>query len=481
MSVFSFRSLPGSIVLSACLVILFQGCSSDTVSEPEKRSPNIVLILADDLGYGDIGPLGQTQIQTPQLDRMAREGTLFTQFYAGATVCAPSRSVLMTGLHTGHTPVRGNAGPDIQTLNPDDFTVAEMLQNRGYKTGLIGKWGLGDEGNTGRPNDQGFDYFFGYLNQVHAHNFYPEFLWRNEEKVTLPNKVDRAERGYGGFVGGVAREREAYSHDLFIDEALAFIDQHREQPFFLYLPLTIPHANNEADRVDWAHGMEVPEYGIYESMDWPDEQKGTAAMITRMDTGIGQILDALQAHNLDGDTIVIFTSDNGPHAEGGNDPDFFDSNGPLRGIKRDLYEGGIRVPTIFWGPSYVKAGVTQSHIGYFGDFFATAAEWSGGAVPDSLDSISLAPVLAGHDGMQQAHDYLYWEFYERESSQAVRKGPWKAIRIPIFTGEIQLYNLTEDIGETTDVADAHPDIVVEMAQIMVTAHTPDDRWKPRQP
>lgn len=481
MSVFSFRSLPGRIVLSACLVALLQGCSSDTVSGPEKRSPNIIFILADDLGYGDIGPLGQTQIQTPRLDRMAREGALFTQFYAGATVCAPSRSVLMTGLHTGHTPVRGNAGPEIQTLSPDDFTVAEMLQDQGYTTGLIGKWGLGDEGNAGRPNDQGFDYFFGYLNQVHAHNFYPEFLWRNEEKVTLPNKVDRAERGYGGFVGGVARERKAYSHDLFIDEALAFIDQHREKPFFLYLPLTIPHANNEADRVDWAHGMEVPDYGIYESTDWPDEQKGTAAMITRLDTGIGQILDALQTHELDDDTVVIFTSDNGPHAEGGNDPDFFDSNGPLRGIKRDLYEGGIRVPTIFWGPSYVRAGVTQGHIGYFGDFFATAAEWSGGAAPDNLDSISLVPVLAGHTDVQQVHDYLYWEFYERESSQAVRKGPWKAIRIPLFTGEIQLYNLTEDIGEKTDVAYAHPDIVAEMAQIMATAHTPDDRWKPRQP
>lgn len=481
MSVFSSRSLPGSIALSACLVVFLQSCTPGTAPSPQKRSPNIILILADDLGYGDIGPFGQQQILTPRLDRMAHEGTLFTQFYAGATVCAPSRSVLMTGLHTGHTPVRGNAGPEIQTLRPDDLTVAEMLQGQGYATGLIGKWGLGDEGNTGRPNDQGFDYFFGYLNQVHAHNYYPEFLWRNEEKVMLSNKVALAEAGYGGFVGGVAREREVYSHDLFIDEALDFIDQHKNRSFFLYLPLTIPHANNEADRVDWAHGMEVPDYGGYASADWPDEQKGMAAMITRMDAGIGQILDALQAHSLDKDTIVIFTSDNGPHAEGGNDPAFFDSNGPLRGTKRDLYEGGIRVPTIFWGPGYVKAGETQAHIGYFGDFFATAAEWSGGSAPDNLDSISLVPVLSANEQVQQNHEYLYWEFYEQASSQAVRKGPWKAVRVPMFTGEIQLYDLINDIGETTDVSALQPDKVAEMAQIMAAAHTPDERWRPRQP
>ncbi len=449
--------------------------------------PNIVFILVDDLGYGDLGCYGQQVILTPRLDRMASEGMRFTDFYAGNTVCAPSRSVLMTGQHMGHTHVRGNAsGPDMskQSLRDQDVTVAEVLKSAGYATALCGKWGLGDDapgGRSGLPNRQGFDYFYGYLNQVHAHNYYPEFLWRNEEKVMLPNEVALAETGYGGFIGGVAREREAYSHDLFINEALDFIDQHKNRSFFLYLPLTIPHANNEADRVDWAHGMEVPDYGAYTLTDWPSEQKGMAAMITRMDAGIGQIMDALQAHNLDKDTIVIFTSDNGPHAEGGNDPDFFDSNGPLRGTKRDLYEGGIRVPTIFWGPGYVKAGETQEHIGYFGDFFATAAEWSGGSAPDNLDSISLVPVLSGSDQVQQNHEYLYWEFYERGGKQAVRKGPWKAVRVPMFTGEIQLYNLVDDIGETTDVAAQHPDRVAEMAQIMAAAHTPDERWRPRQP
>lgn len=464
------------LLLIVTVVLLTMGC--ENVPADTARPPNIILILADDLGYGDVGVFGQERIETPTLDRMAAEGIRFTQFYAGATVCAPSRSVLMTGLHNGHTRVRGNAGPQIQTLLPEDATIAELLKERGYATALIGKWGLGDEGNTGRPNDQGFDYFFGYLNQVHAHNFYPEFLWRNEERVPLPNVVERADAGYGGFTGGVATEKVAYSHDLFVDEAAGYIRSHAEEPFFLFLALTIPHANNEADRVDWAHGMEVPDYDRYADTDWPEEQKGLAAMITRMDSGIGTVLDELTASGIDDRTIVIFSSDNGPHAEGGNDPDFFDSNGPLRGIKRDLYEGGIRVPTIAWGPEIVPGGLVSDHIGYFGDFMITFADLAGLPEPVAHDGVTLVPVLTGNEEVQPAHDYLYWEFYERGSAQAVRMGKWKGVRVPMFEGELELYDLETDIGEEDNVAADHPDVVEEILQIMEDAHVPDSNWVP---
>ena len=466
-----------SFVLVLPLLVL--GSCVESTPEPAPgpdRPPNIILILADDLGYGDLGSFGQAEIKTPELDRMAAEGILFTDFYAGSTVCAPSRSVLMTGLHTGHTPVRGNADREIQTLAPDDLTVAEVLRRHGYATGLFGKWGLGDEGNTGRPNDQGFDEFFGYLNQVHAHNYYPEFLWRNEERVELTNEVELAPAAYMDFHGGVAREREQYSHDLILDEALDFIERRREEPFFLFLALTIPHANNEADRVDWAHGQEVPDYGRYVDRDWPEVQKGTAAMISRMDEGIGRLRDRLQELGIDRETVVFFSSDNGPHAEGGNDADFFDSNGPLRGIKRDLYEGGIRVPMIAWGPGLVSSGLTSRHVGYFGDFMATAAELAGAEIPEGLDSVSLVPVLTGRPEEQGRHEFLYWEFYEHGSAQAVRAVRWKAVRQPAFTGEIQLFDLEADIGEANDVADQHPDVVAKMRTIMNQAHVPDPHW-----
>jgi arylsulfatase A-like enzyme len=473
------RALELSVLVLPILVLGSCGESPPEPAPVPDRPPNIILILADDLGYGDLGSYGQAEIQTPELDRMAAEGVRFTDFYAGSTVCAPSRSVLMTGLHMGHTPVRGNADREIQTLAPDDLTVAEVLQSHGYATGLYGKWGLGDEGNTGRPNDQGFDEFFGYLNQVHAHNYYPEFLWRNEGRVELANEVELAPEAYMDFHGGVARKREQYSHDLILDEALGFIERKRAQPFFLFLALTIPHANNEADRVDWAHGQEVPDYGRYADKDWPEEQKGTAAMISRMDEGIGRLRDRLEELGIDRETVVLFSSDNGPHAEGGNDPAFFDSNGPLRGIKRDLYEGGIRVPLIAWGPGFVPSGITSDHIGYFGDFIATAAELAGTEVPEGLDSVSLAPVLSGRSEDQEQHEFLYWEFYEHGSAQAVRADHWKAVRRPAFTGEIQLFDLEADIGEVDDIADQHPDVVAHMSAIMKGAHVPDPRWIPR--
>ena len=320
--------------------------------------PNLIFIMADDLGYGDLGCYGQKLIKTPRLDQMAQEGMKFTRFYAGCTVCAPSRSVLMTGQHMGHTHVRGNAGGDMnrQSLRDQDFTVAEAFKMAKYSTALIGKWGLGEVAQEGHPLKQGFDYFYGYLNQVHAHNFYPEFLWRNREKHILANIVQPVSKNSrAGFIGGAATKRVDYSHDLFAKEALDWIRKNKNNPFFLYLPLTIPHANNEGSRL-FGDGAEVPDYGIYEKKDWPKQDKGQAAMITRMDKDVGHILDLLESLNIAKNTLVIFTSDNGPHNEAKHNPERFAPSGPLRGMKRTLTEGGIRMPTIAWQPDTVAKG-----------------------------------------------------------------------------------------------------------------------------
>ena len=467
--------------ISILLTFLISQCTSPGTEQtqttaPPDRKPNIIFILADDLGYGDLGCFGQEQIQTPRLDQMAAEGLRFTQHYAGSTVCAPSRSVLMTGLHTGHTPVRGNAGPDIQTLQANDVTIAEALKQAGYTTGLMGKWGLGDEGNTGHPNDQGFDEFFGYLNQVHAHNYYPEFLWHNKEKVELQNVVEPAPQSYGGFTGGVATERVDYSHDLVAEEALQFIENHQDTSFFLYLALTIPHANNES-RHSEEHGLEVPDYGIYADKDWPEVEKGFAAMVMRMDKDVGRVLDQLKELGIAENTIVIFSSDNGPHREGDHDPNFFNDNGPLRGTKRDLYEGGIRVPAIAWWPGIIAAGSETDYVSAFWDFFPTACEIAGTGIPEHVDGISMLPSLRGQE--QPTHEYLYWEFLEQGGKQAVRMGNWKGVKLDVKENPdapIELYNLAEDLEETTNMADQYPDIVAQMQKIMQEAHTPDEDW-----
>jgi uncharacterized sulfatase len=298
---------------------------------------NIIFIMADDLGYGDLGCFGQELIKTPELDRMAREGMKFTRFYSGSTVCAPSRSVLMTGQHMGHTHVRGNAGGDMmrQSLRDEDITVAEKLKEAGYHTALIGKWGLGEMNQPGHPMKQGFDYFYGYLNQVHAHNFYPEFLWRNLKKHKLSNIVEPVSKtSRAGFIGGAATKRVEYSHDLFAEEALSWIKKNQDNPFFLYLPLTIPHANNEGSRL-FGDGAEVPEYGIYEKMDWPKQDKGQAAMITRMDKDVGRILNLLKTLKIADNTLVLFTSDNGPHNEARHNPERFQSSGSAQGDEKN--------------------------------------------------------------------------------------------------------------------------------------------------
>ena len=346
--------------------------------------PNIVFIMADDLGYGDLGCYGQKVIQTPNIDRLAGEGMRFTSCYAGSTVCAPSRCALMTGLHTGHARVRSNARVP---LEPDDVTVAEVLKSAGYATGIVGKWGLGEPETTGIPTQQGFDTWFGYLNQAHAHNYYPDYLWRNEERVPLDNVVE----------DGVASKKVTYSADRFEHEALDFLEQHQEDRFFLYYAATLPHANNEAGK----QGMEVPSDQPYADRDWPQAQKNHAAMITYLDKQVGTLLDKLAELGLEKNTIVFFTSDNGPHREGGADPQFFHSSGPLRGFKRALYEGGIRVPMIVRYPGKIRAGSTNDTPWAFWDVLPTLAELAGGEAPAAIDGISMVPTPPGRIGRGQ--------------------------------------------------------------------------------
>ena len=431
--------------------------------------PNIIFVLADDLGYGDLGCYGQKQIQTPSTDRLAAEGMRFTDHYAGTTVCAPSRCSLMTGRHTGHTYVRGNR--EIQPMGqlplPEGtVTLAKVLKNAGYTTALIGKWGLGGPGSTGTPNKQGFDYFFGYLCQRHAHNYYPEFLFRNDQRVPLKNKVP------GGRLDGtgVAMERVEYSPELMEQEALRFIEHNSKRPFFLYFAATLPHANGEAGK----KGMEVPDYGIYADKDWPEPQKGHAAMITWLDRSVGRLVQKLKDLGIEDNTIVFFTSDNGPHREGGADPKFFHSSGPLRGIKRDLYEGGIRVPLIARWPGRVKAGVVTDHASAFWDFLPTLGELAGVESPAGADGISMLPTLFGRPDRQKKHELLYWEFHEGGSIQAVRMDRWKAVR-PVGK-PLELYDLQSDCGETDNVADNHPDIVAKIEKYLTMARTESEFW-----
>lgn len=442
-----------------------------SMAETAPARPNIIFVLADDLGYGELGCFGQEKIQTPYLDRMASEGMKLTSFYAGSTVCAPSRCVLMTGKHTGRARVRGNGwGP----LEPEDVTVAEILKRADYRTALCGKWGIGEEGTTGVPNKQGFDFFYGYLNQRHAHNYYPTYLWRNGEREALPNVPETEDKVGGGW----AREAVAYSHDRIMTEALQWLAEAPEKPFFLYLALTIPHANNERNR-GLGDGQEVPDYGIYEDKPWSRPNKGQAAMITRMDRDMGRLFAKLEELEIDEDTLVIFTSDNGHHREGGNDPEFFDANGPLRGMKRDLYEGGIRVPTIARWPGKIRPGSAWMAPAYFGDFLATVCELTQQEVPEGLQSISFLPALLGNLEDQRRHDYFYWEFHERQGKQAVRFGDWKAIRQPFGNGPIELYDLSRDWGEGTNRAEQRPDLVRRAEELMEEAHVPDPRMKAR--
>jgi arylsulfatase A-like enzyme len=436
--------------------------------------PNIIFILADDLGYGDLGCYGQKEIATPNIDRIAAEGMRFTDHYAGSTVCAPSRCSLMTGLHTGHCWIRGNA---LIPLRPSDVTVAELLKKAGYTTGIIGKWGLGEAGTTGIPNKKGFDYWFGYLNQRHAHNYYPEFLWRNQEKIAVLGNQLPSESSVEDRIGGWGRsvKQTTYSDDLFTKEALAFVEQNQDKPFFLYLAYTVPHANNEAGQ----NGMEVPSLGQYADKDWPPPQKGHAAMITRMDGDIGKLMAKLKELGIDDNTLVMFSSDNGPHKEGGGDPNFFKSSGPLLGYKRDLYEGGIRVPMLARWPGKIKAGSVTSHTSAFWDFLPTCCELVGIETPKGTDGISILPTLLGQPEKQKKHEFLYWEFHEQGKKQAVRTGDWKGIRLNVAKnpdGPIELYNLKADIDEQKNIATEHTEVTEKIKEFLKAARTPSENW-----
>jgi arylsulfatase A-like enzyme len=430
--------------------------------KPGPRPPNIIFILADDLGYGDLGVYGQKRIKTPTLDKMAAEGIRFTQCYAGTTVCAPSRSALMTGQHTGHTRVRGN---NAYPLQAEDVTVAEVLKRAGYSTGLFGKWGLGLENTTGTPTQKGFNEFVGFLSQTLAHDYYPTSIWRNE--TTL--KID----------ANTNDQKRTYIHDQFTLGAMNFIRLSKDGPFFLYLSYTIPHANNELGRAK-GNGMEVPTDEPYSNETWPQPEKNKAAMITRMDRDIGRVLDTLKALKLDTNTVVFFTSDNGPHKEGGVDPVFFNSSGPLRGIKRDLYEGGIRVPMIVRWPGTIKAGQVSDFPWAFWDFLPTAAEIAGitEKPPPTIDGQSILPTLLGKP--QKPHEFFYWEFHEKGSKQAVRMGDWKAVRLATDK-PLELYNLKTDLGETNNVAKAHADVVTKIETYLKTARTDSPKWPLKLP
>jgi len=480
----------GRVVIRAlCCLVLFVGVAASrgeaAGSTALPRKPNIILILADDLGYGEVGCYGQRLIKTPTLDRMAREGMRFTQFYAGAALCASSRNVLLTGEHTGHCRIRDNAHPRIQTLRPEDITLAKILKPAGYATAIIGKWGIGGDvpETGGRPGQQGFDHFFGYLNGVHAHNYWPAYLWRNHEKVALGNVVQDVPPGYVGFVGGMATKKVQFSHDLILEESLHWIRRQQHQPFFLLLTPTIPHANPEARKLT-GNGTEIPDLGIYADKPWRTPNKGHAAMISRLDDGVGRILSLLKELRLDKNTLVIFTSDNGPHNEAGHDPDFFDANGPLGGSKFTLYEGGIRVPTIMRWPGAIRPGVVSDHVGYSGDFMATFCELAGRQPPrppHGLDSISLLPTLTGHGDGQRQHPYLYWELPGGEGRQAVRFRQWKAIRVPLGYGDTLLFDLNRDLGELHNVADQHPEVVHEAEHYLKEAHVESPHWPTRKP
>ncbi len=446
------------MVHTCSILLAFVVLSMDPTARADESTskPNLIYIMADDLGYGDLGCFGQERIITPNIDRLAAEGMRLTSYYAPCTVCRPSRLALWTGMHMGHTAIDSN---EKYVFQPSDLTVAELLKDAGYATGGIGKWAMGGADTLGRPTANGFDFWMGYLDQSEAHNYYPTHLWRGDEKFPLEGNV------IGDFPGGrgrVASERVTYSHDVMTNQAFDFIRENHDRPFLLHMHWTIPHANNEGGRVT-GNGMEVPTLGAYATRDWPEPEKGHAAMITRMDGDIGRLMSLLRELDIDQNTLVVFTSDNGPHSEGGHKHEFFDSNGPLRGYKRDLYEGGIRVPTIAWWPEKITPGSVsdQPLAGY--DWLPTACELASVDSPTNIDGISFLPTLLGK--RQTPHEALYWSYGEKA---AVRMGKWKAVR-PGKDKPLELYDLSSDIGEQNDLSGEHPDVLKRITSIIETS------------
>jgi len=424
-----------------------------TAAFAQSKKPNIVFLLADDLGYGDLACYGQKQILTPHLDALAAAGMRFIQAYAGATVCAPSRCALFTGKHTGHGLIRGNMPTAVDLgLRPEDVTIAEVLKRAGYRSAIFGKWALGQLGSTGYSLDKGFDESATFFSQTAAHNYYPEHIANGRQPQLLK--------------GNMGTQKSDYAADYFTGRALEFVKKTTE-PFFLYWPTTIPHANNEMGR-DTGNGMEVPSDVPYTQKPWPQVEKNFAAMVTRMDADFGKLMALLKQTGRDRDTLILMSSDNGPHREGGHDPNFFDSNGPLRGIKRDLYEGGIRVPFIAYWPGKIQPGVSDQPIAFW-DLLPTLAEIAGQPAPAGIDGISILPTLLGR-GVQRQHDYFYWEFHERGFAQAIRQNQWKGVR-KSGQAQLELYDLSRDLGETNNLAAAHPDIAKKLLGLMSIART----------
>lgn len=455
--------------------------------KPSKK-PNIIYLLADDAGYGDFGCYGQEKFTTPNIDKLAASGMKFTQHYSGSTVCAPSRSALLTGQHTGHTPIRGNlpregGGEGQPPLPKSSITIAEMLKKEGYTTGAFGKWGLGFPRSEGDPINQGFDEFYGYNCQAEAHRYYPNHLWYNFTKVDLPNNT--------------GANPETYSQDLIQEKTLEFIDKNKDEPFFLYVPFVVPHAELIApdDTIYQKFKGKFPEEkpfegkpgAAYGSEDFlthryaPQAEPRTvfAAMMFRMDVYVGQIMDKLKELGIEDNTIVMFASDNGPHNAGGGDPKFFNSNGGFRGIKRDLYEGGVRTAFIASWPDKIKAGQTSDHMSSFWDVMPTLADIADSKTPKYSDGISFLPTLLGK-GDQKTHEYLYWEFYERGGKIAVRKDQWKGIILKAKNPDkarFELYNLEVDPKEKNNIANENPEIVAELKSIMKSAHIDNESYQ----
>jgi len=463
-----------ALALTACV-------SKNDTATPKPATPNVIYILADDLGYGDLGSYGQDKFATPHLDQLARDGIRFTRHYSGSTVCAPSRSVLMTGLHTGHTPVRGNqeVKPEGQwPLPASALTLAEGLKDAGYVTGAFGKWGLGYPGSEGDPVNQGFDLFFGYNCQRYAHRYYPEYLWNNAEKIYLE--------------GNDWTNTQTYAPDVIQEKALDFIRNNRDTTFFAFLPIVIPHAelivpDDDLYRQSLGKYPETPyvgrpgaDYGqdlvisMYCSQENPHAT--FAAMVLRIDQYVGEIVKELEELGLTDNTIIMFTSDNGPHMEGGADPDFFNSNGGLRGYKRDLFEGGIRVPFIVSWPGTIEKARLSDHPSAFWDILPTLAELTGFEYGET-DGISFLPELMGEE--QPKHEFLYWEFHERGGKQAILKEEWKAVRLNVGNdpnGALELYNLENDPFEKQNVADRHPELVENFARLMEEEREPSAKF-----
>lgn len=440
---------------------LTMAASSTALWAQQPRQPNIIFILADDLGYGDLGCYGQQKIKTPNIDRLAGEGMRFTQAYAGAAVCAPSRCCLMTGLDSGHARIRGNFGAVHRrvSLQPDDVTVAEVLKTAGYRTGIFGKWGLAESCTFGVPNDQGFDEWFGFLNQDDALHYYPQSIWDNQTEVFPP--------------GNQGAKHKEYVQDLFTQHALDFLGRSSNRPFFLYLPYTLPHADSELGR-DTGDGYVVPSYGQYANEPWSAADKGYAEMITYLDGDVGRIVKKVRELGIEQNTLIIFASDNGPAKEGIHTPDFFSSAGNLRGMKANLYEGGIRIPMIARWPGHIKPEVVNEAPLAFWDFLPTAAELAGVPAPRGLDGVSFAPMLFGRSGTQNR--YFYWESHEHGFFQAIRMGKWKIIRASSDDKTVELYDLNRDPGETRNVSAENSAIVTQLVGLMSKARTDNPEY-----